>query len=335
MTSSWEKASTNTTFAKPTAPQPFAVANPQAIKGQIRGALNREYGFVKSNSAEDKSAERDRERLVELLHSLYQITADSGLLPLLTHSEVVETSTCLQRLALLGHNDHVEILSFCRRKSQDGDKTLNFGDPLQRRHLLCYASNLASNEALMAELSQLEEIIDQDDSQKLEHWFVGVNAKLDKLPKDTPAFLRRYLLNFSQDGKACIGSFAHQLAVLDIRLLGPIGWENSRCFFSLIKKFGAAKCDYLSNFLTHDELRDAIAYHQNLGNASGIEHFEFLYSCFSPQLLETAKETLFQASTRKLTDSKHSGNPPRQKNLVTEKPLKGWLRLSSWLRSAS
>jgi len=331
----WETASSKTTFAAPETPQPFAVANPQAIRGQIRGALNREFGFVKP--AEETPLASDREQLVNLLHDLYQITADADMLPLLNHADIIDTAAIIQRLQLIGHRDNQLLVGYCRRKSMDGDRNLNFSDPLQRRHLLCYAGNVASNPFIMGKITELEEILSVDDADRLNAWFEQLATNQDKLPKDCPALLRRYLLRFAESGKACIASFSHQLAILDVRLMGPIGWENSRAFHVLLKRFGASKCDYLSNYLSHDELRDAISLHQSMGNMAAVEHFEFLYSSFNPQLLESVKEMIFEASRKSAHELRSSFNrPPTQAPQKDTKPSsRSWLRIGSWLRAGS
>jgi hypothetical protein len=330
----WEKASTKTTFAAPEAPQPFAVANPQAIRGQIRGALNREFGFVKP--AEEAPLSSERELLVGLLHDLYLITAEADMLPLVSHSDIIETAAIIQRLQLIGHRDSQLLLGYCRRRSLDGERNLNFCDPLQRRHLLCYAGNVAGNPFMMGKMTELEEILAQDDSNRLNAWFEQVTVNLDKLPKDVPALLRRYLLRFAESGKSCIASFSHQLAILDVRLLGPLGWENSRAFHVLLKRFGAAKCDYLSNYLSHDELREAIALYQGMGNMAVVEHFEFLYSSFNPQLLDSVKETIFEASRKPASELRSSINrPPSEAQKDGKTAPRSWLRIGSWLRAGS
>jgi len=331
----WETASTKTTFAAPEAPQPFSVANPQAIRGQIRGALNREFGFVKP--AEESALSSEREQLISLLHDLYQITAEADMLPLLSHSDIIETAAIIQRLQLIGHRDNQLLLGFCRRKSMDGDRILNFCDPLQRRHLLCFAGNVAGNPFMMGKMTELEEVISLDDSERLNAWFEQMALNEDKLPKDAPALLRRYLLRFAESGKACIASLSHQLAILDVRLLGPIGWENSRSFHVLLKRFGAAKCDYLSNYLTHDELREAISVHQTMGNMAAVEHFEFLYSSFNPQLLDSVKDTIFDTSRKPASELRNSGKrPPTQAPQRDSKSgVRSWLRIGSWLRAGS
>jgi len=331
----WETASSKSTFAAPETPQPFAVANPQAIRGQIRGALNREFGFVKPS--EESPLASEREQLVSLLHDLYQITADADMLPLLNHADIIDTAAIIQRLQLIGHRDNQLLQGYCRRKSMDGDRTLNFSDPLQRRHLLCYAGNVASNPYVMGKITELEEILSQDNPDRLNAWFEEMANNQDKLPKDFPALLRRYLLRFADSGKSCIPSFSHQLAILDVRLMGPIGWENSRAFYVLLKRFGAAKCDYLSNYLGHDELRDAITLHQSMGNSAAVEHFEFLYSSFNPQLMESVKEMIFDGSRKSALELRNSfPRPPSQAPQKDAKaPARSWLRIGSWLRAGS
>ncbi len=260
-------------------------------------------GILDRETTQREQVERNNVSL--LLHALHEsgenhVPAEQR--RLVREAEVQRAIAVLRRFNLLHPSVRLDqILDHCERATAlDRDPVAHLVDPFQLRHVLSYHEGIPHEELTSADLCELDRIVENGPDAGIAGWFAQLGARIDALPKSTPACLRTVFERAcaKRIPAARIELFAFELAVLTLRIQGPIGLEDTRLFFSLIKQIEADGIQALSGFLDATEANHAVVQHQAVGNTAATTYFRQFASDFDHNALGKLEQRLIDAANQ-------------------------------------
>jgi hypothetical protein len=264
----------------------------------IRAAFNRWCGPVQRMDSEGKKQEvADREATITALLDLRAIAhagTVSGSVRAVQASDVDRVLSCFRRLTLLGKVTPAEIAKYCEKMAADDDNEIaHRADPLSLRYVLTYHQE--STRAWFAEngIERLRYVCERADLAGIRSWFETVTANTEKLPKDSCQYLRHVLLQFWNRRMGDLETLAFEQAVLEVRLSSTVGWENTRMFYTLLRKIGGGSRSAFGAYLNSDDIKEALALHETLGQADQCAHFRALAAVHEPKLVDQLEQMVF------------------------------------------
>jgi len=279
-------------------PEEAVAPDPGAL---IRAVLNRWLGPVQVlDSSALKRELAERERLGQIISRLHQIGSElmpKTLRKRASNSEIERVATILRRLSLIRSVSADTLVAHCAHRAEaDVDFRLHVADPFQLRHLLTFHDDVPHEELNALAIYRLDRAVECRDAATIENWFQETGRKRHFLPKDTPSFLKSRLLQHWSNGRRDLESFAFEQAVLDVRIFGVIGWENTRTFYSLLKRLGGDSSACFDAYLSRDEIDEALAFHRTVRDERQQEHFRHLSARHDPAALLHLEQTIFSAA---------------------------------------
>jgi hypothetical protein len=272
-----------------------------ADEAAIRGVFNRWCGsgqFLDQKARARESAERDE--MLNALCRLYAISRSSTLASKerkVRAGDVERVITCFRRLALMWGVRPGEIATYCETQATGDNNVLaHTSDPLQLRYILTFHKDVSGEQLTSRDIQQLRSACEAGDQAAMRMWFDVVGAKRDKLPKDATQALRFLLLQLWNAGIGDLETFAYELAVLDARMFESLGWENTRMFCALLKRIGGGKYSAFGAYITDEDIDEALALHQELGNQEQYAHFRALLTVYDTKLVRDLERAVFSSA---------------------------------------
>jgi hypothetical protein len=263
----------------------------------IRAAFNRWSGPAQRLDSEGKKEElAEREEAIAALFRLRAISQGNnatGSVRPVQALDVERVLSCFRRLTLFGKVTPAEIVSYCdKMAAEDNNENAHRADPLSLRYVLTYHQE--STRTWFAEhgIERLRYVCERADLAGIRSWFETVTAKTEKLPKDSCQYLRHLLLQFWNRRMGDLETLAFEQAVLEVRLLSSVGWENTRMFYALLRKIGGGDRTAFGAYLNSDDIKEALALHETLGLADQCAHFRALAAVHDEQLVDQLEHAI-------------------------------------------
>lgn len=261
----------------------------------IRAAFNRWSGPVQRMDSEGKKQEMaEREAAISALLALRQISCVARAVRPVQATDVDRALSCFRRLTLLGKVTPADVAYYCERMAaHDDNEVAHRADPLCLRYALTYHQE--STRSWFAEhgIEHLRYVCERADLAGIRSWFETVTANVAKLPKDSCQYLRHLLLQFWNRRMGDLETLAFEQAVLEVRMLSTVGWENTRMFYTLLRKIGGGDRTAFGAYLNSDDIKEALALHETLGLADQCAHFHALATVHDPKLVDQLEQMIF------------------------------------------
>ncbi len=263
---------------------PFPVNPHQTGTGEqtIRNTVIQWYGPPATSETAGRTGRNEHhETILESLLRLHAVSCSlvsrNQRLPL-PEQDVLAAIQTLNHIEATLHCPPRVIASRCAirtlREPRFKDKQL---DPLQLRHLLTFHPDAGATESRDSDFAALRSACKSPDKHAIHAWFETVGRNKSSLPKDLPQLLRQLATELWHEGHHdFFDVFATDLAVLDARMFGLSGWENTRQYFSIFKRVNGDECGFASSFLKPEEIHLAISLYEELGDKRQAEHFRKL-----------------------------------------------------------
>lgn len=279
-----------------------------AVRNLIRSTMNREYGPVGQGAYANGGMDRTRAQMIDFIMNLRMLaTAALGRVHI-TDADIVKVCSCIKRLELIGYRNLPFIFEYCARRALRDPIEAHQRDPLQLRHMLTFSIDVPNFDMPQEEISMIECHLAEGNSAGITEWFVRHGESPIAHNKGITAFLRRFLLDYSEVPTAALKTFAFELAVLDVRLSGPVGWENSRSFFATLCIVQDRRHDHMEVYMDDQDIASGILAHQHCGDAEGRTYYSLRLDRFDPSDLKAQEKLVFDAASRKRRDGDGPGS---------------------------
>ncbi|HLP06782.1 MAG TPA: hypothetical protein VK178_01350, partial [Opitutaceae bacterium] len=128
-----------------------------------------------------------------------------------------------------------------------------------------------------------------------------LGARRDTLPRTTPALLRQRLLRLGVTAASTerIPALAFELAVLDVQLHGPLGWENTRLFCALLKQINGATVPGLESYLEAAEIAHTASRYRTAGEVAQADYFRRLEAAHDHSALPLLERNVAAAAEQR------------------------------------
>lgn len=269
-----------------------------SVRNMIRSIMNREYGSIQSSAYCNGGLERDRSQLIEFIMNLRAISIAALGTVHLTESDILKVCSCIKRLELQGYKNLSFIFEFCLRRASHDYIEAYQRDPLLIRHLLTFSIDVPNYDMPQEELSLLEYQLAEGETDAMIEWFKRHADSGVLHNKGLPAYLRRYLLDHADAPLTTVKAFAFELAVLDVRLSGPVGWENTRSFLGTFCIVQDRRHDPLESYMDARDFNAGILAHQHCGDADGRTYYSMKLDRFDPADLSALEQLVFDTAAR-------------------------------------
>jgi hypothetical protein len=252
----------------------------------IRHVFNTRYTALEFMDRAAKAAEiAKRELLLSAVYRMYACSAARLPVDLRRSLHALEVENVLSTLVRLTVTSRISIeaaIQFCEeRAAVDDDLLAHVMDPLQQRYLFCYHSPAVAEQMGQERLDTLRRVCRMADRAGLHAWFEELVPHLSILSREAPQFLRSVLLDVWRMSGGDMAGLAFEIAVLDARLFGEMGWESTRTFCSLLRRITSPGCEVLDPFLNDEEVDCALLVSEALHQDELITHFRKLTSSFN------------------------------------------------------
>jgi hypothetical protein len=256
----------------------------------IHAVINRRLGPVLSIVPEARRREiAERETVADSVHRLYQIGQDRT--PghrnrAVCESDVEWVTTILRRLSLIRFAPLPELIAYAAEKSAaDTNEFAHLADPFLIRHVLTCQKAIPNEVLTLSAVEGIQHALDRRDPAAVRAWFTSLPWPKSQLPRETPAFLKRVVLDRVMAGESDHAPLVFEQAVLDVRLYGVLGWENTRSFYVLLKRLTGAATTIFDAYLDTTDLDSCVRMHEEFGDQRQLAHFVNLRSKRTPATL--------------------------------------------------
>jgi hypothetical protein len=292
-----------------------------AVRNLIRTTMNREYGPVQAGAYSNGSVDRSRAQMIDFIMNLRMLSVAALGRVHITDADIVKVCACIKRLELVGYRNLPFIFEYCARRAVRDPLESHQRDPLQFRHMLTFSIDVPNFDMPQEELSLIECHLAEGNAAGITDWFQRHGESSVVHNKGLTAYLRRYLLDYTEVPAAALKAYAFELAVLDVRLSGPVGWENSRSFLATLCVVQNRRHDHLEVYMDDQDISSGLLAHQHCGDADGRTYYSLRLDRFDPSDLKALEQSVFDAASRKRRDNDGPGNGRRK---VVEK--RSWWR---------
>jgi hypothetical protein len=238
----------------------------------------------------------EREVLLQTVCELYLVGRQhvpANLIKPIRAEDVERAFAALRRLALTGRVSLPDLAAYCVRMAAEATHTYEGAvDPFQLRHILCYSPDRGE---------KLSDILDVEalksgcrSKEAIRAWFNLLGQNKSQLPRSTPQLLRQFVLEIWADDAVDFATLAFELAVLDVRLNGQIGWENARGFFALLSRIAGSDRAALAAYLTDEDLDEALLVREALGDKAQAAFFRSLLAAFDTKAVRALEKAVFK-----------------------------------------
>ena len=264
----------------------------------IRAAFNRWTGPVQRFDVEGKKRElADREEMMTALLRLYTMSRasfPSGAARPVQALDVERVLSCFRRLELMGGATPAKIADYCERASEGDDNVIaHRADPLLLRYVLTYHEQATEAWFADKDLGRLRYVCERADLTGMRAWFEKLGADKETLPKGACQFLRLFLLRLWNNRMGDLETLAFEQAVLEVRLYDTMGWENTRMFCALLRRIGGGNMPAFGAYLNSEDIKEALALHEALGDAQQSAHFRALATVHDAKLVGELERAVF------------------------------------------
>lgn len=287
-----------------------------SVRNLIRSVMNREYGVIQQSAYCTGALERTRAQMIDFIMALRALALNAGARVLVGEADILRVCSCIKRLELQGYKNLTFIQDFCTRRASRDPMEYHECDPLQLRHLLTFSIDVPNYDMPQEELSLIECHLAEGDSESLMRWFERHANSGVAHNKSLPAYLRRFIMDYPEAPLAAVKTFAFELAVMDVRISGALGWENARTFYSTMCLVQDRRHDPLEAYMDDREINAGVLIHQHSGDAEGRTYFAQRLDTFDPADLKSLEQMVFDAASR--NDRSDSG-PRSGKKQAAEK----------------
>ncbi|HLP02045.1 MAG TPA: hypothetical protein VK163_08465 [Opitutaceae bacterium] len=273
----------------------------------IHSVINRRHGAatVLDRTARAR-AETEREQLcstLQRLHRIGELHTPAPLRRLVREAEVLAAAALLRRLALIAPAlSPAQLLAHCERAAtNEAGHHAHLIDPLQLRHLLTCHEDLPNEQFTAVELYELDRALEHGPLEQVLNHLRRLGSRCATLPRTTPALLRTRLLRLSASGTSTewIPAVAFEIAVLDMRLHGPLGWENTRLFCALLKQIYAASIRGLESYLEAAEIAHAANRYRTAGEVALADYLRRLEAEYDRSALPLLERNIATAAEQR------------------------------------
>jgi hypothetical protein len=279
----------------------------------LRAALNSWAGPAQRLDAEGKRLElAEREEMMAALLRLRAISdmRSNGARRPVRGIEVERVLSCFRRLALMSGATPAEIAEYCEKAAEDDDHVMAFrGDPWLLRYVLTFHREETRMWFAKHDLTRLRYVCDRADLAGIRAWFERVCADTEALPKDCCQFLRLQLLTLWNCRMGDMETLAFEQAVLEVRMFATMGWENTRMFCALLRRIGGGNLPAFGAYLNSEDIAEASALHEALGDAEQCGHFRALATVHEPGLVAELERMVF-ATAAHIDDARRVAKEP-------------------------
>lgn len=251
-----------------------------------------------------------QERLCTTLGRLHQIGMENTpvkLRRLVRESEVERAATLLRRLVLITPDlDQGTLVAHCEQTAtEDLDYHAHLLDPFQLRHVLTFHEDIPHENLTAVELYELSRALEQGQTAAVSRWFRQIGARAATLPRGTTAHLRELLGRHCHAGmkRETLAAYAFELAALDVQLVGPLGWENSRLFCALLKQIGGDTVPGLESYVEPAEIGQAVLRFRATGNKRQLDYFFGLESVFDHTALQLLERNVLKTAEQRSAEA--------------------------------
>ncbi len=263
----------------------------------ICSVFNRWFGPMQALEPGEKERElSDRKAALQALARLYDIGGRhaGAARRRLRATDVENVFTLFRRLFLLWKARPHEIADFCeaQERAEAGIKP-HIADPLQVRAILSFHREMPHGLLEFLEISKLRAACTASDYDGIQAWYDGIAGRKHNLPRETPQFLRHVVFDLWRAAQGDLEGVAFEHAVLEVRLFGAIGWENSRLFYSLLNRVGGSSRQMFAAYVTTEEVDEAIDAYQAAGDATQAAYFRSVLAAYDKGVLGTMRGYVF------------------------------------------
>jgi hypothetical protein len=289
----------------------------------IRDAFVRLYAAVEVLDPQAREQEfAHREERIRAIYRLY--TAGLKKLPTtlrrpLQQEEVQEFFATIKRIRYTGHAVLETLIADAERcASSDEDMLAHVMDPLQIRYLLSACSPAVQQQLGAERVHALLNACQKADRAEVRAWFAALDPHFEVLSREMPQFLRSAILEMWRDGVRGLGILAFETAVLDVRMFGDLGWENTRLFCSLLRRITAPGSEVLDPFLNDEEIDCALSAAEKLKQDELIAHFRKVASSYDTRLRRDVYRAVMAAARPFDTEPAAENVVPKSKSPFTQ-----------------
>ncbi len=248
----------------------------------------------------------ERNNIGLLLHALHEI-ADSHIPAtqrrLIQELEIKRAIAVLRRFFLSHPGVKLEdLLDYCEQATaRDRNSLAHLIDPLQLRHVLTYHTGIPNEVLTSADLHELDQAVEHGLEAAIMEWFARIGNRSTVLPKSTPAYLRTVFAKACRPGVsgALLEMLSFESAVLNMRVQGVLGFEDSRLFFSILKQIASGSVPGLDRFLEAGEANHAVVQHRSLGNTWAVEYFKAVAAEFDHTALTNLEQRVVHTAAQR------------------------------------
>lgn len=269
-----------------------------------------------ANRRDSSAAMKDRETVqreqVErnniglLLHALHEI-ADTHIPPaqrrLVQEAEIKRAIAVLRRFFLSHPGVKLEeLLDHCEQAtSRDRSALAHLIDPLQLRHVLTFHRGIPDAVLTAADLQALDVAVEHGLDAAVIDWFARIGLRSTSLPKATPAYLRTVFARACRPGVSgsLLEILSFESAVLNMRVQGVLGFEDTRLFFSLLKQIASGSVPGLDRYLEAGETNHAVVQHRTVGNTWAADYFKVIAAEFDHTALATLEQRVIHTAAQR------------------------------------
>ena len=266
----------------------------------------------------------EREQLLSAVSRLYaagQAATPSSFRRRLLTGEVTTLLNALNYLLQAATEPLADMLAEVERLSaQDDDLLAHVMDPLQLRYVLARDSHAARGQLGAERCELLLTAARRADRAYLRAWFEDLTSHLEILSKDTPLYLRSVLLGLWRRGEGDLAGLAYEIAILDVRLFGAAGWENTRAFCGILRRITAPGSEVLDPFLSDEEIDTCLLAVESLRQDELIAHFRRLATSYNTKLHRDLHRSVFHRARLGATPDPTSAPASESVQPWAEKP---------------